>query len=78
MGENMKVRYDPDADILYLGFKDAEVENVVDVDDDVYLEYDKNGEVVGIEIHRVRDLIFPELLKYLLKAKELAKHLSAP
>ena len=74
----MKVRYDPDADILYLGFKDAEVENVVDVDDDVYLEYDKNGEVVGIEIHRVRDLIFPELLKYLLKAKELAKHLSAP
>ena len=75
MGENMKVRYDPDADILYLGFKDAEVENVVDVDDDVYLEYDKNGEVVGIEIHRVKDLIFPELLKYLLKAKELAKHL---
>jgi len=71
----MKVRYDPDADILYLGFKDAEVENVVDVDDDVYLEYDKNGEVVGIEIHRVKDLIFPELLKYLLKAKEIAKHL---
>ncbi len=75
MGENMKVRYDPDADILYLGFKDAEVENVVDVDDDAYLEYDKNGEIVGIEIHRVRDLIFPELLKYLLKAKEIAKHL---
>lgn len=75
MGENMKVRYDPDADILYLGFKDAEVENVIDVDDDVYLEYDKNGEVVGMEIHRVRDLIFPELLKYLLKAKEIAKHL---
>ena len=75
MGKNMKVRYDPDADILYLGFKDAEVENVVDVDDDAYLEYDKNGEVVGIEIHRVRDLIFPELLKYLLKAKEITKHL---
>ena len=75
MGENMKVRYDPDADILYLGFKDAEVENVVDVDDDAYLEYDKDGEVVGIEIHRVRDLIFLELLKYLLKAKEISKHL---
>lgn len=70
----MKVRYDPDADILYLGFKDAEVENVIDVDDDAYLEYDKSGEVVGIEIHRVRDLIFPELLKYLLKAKEMTKH----
>ncbi len=75
MGESMKVRYDPDADILYLGFKDAEVENVVDVDDDAYLEYDKNGEVVGLEIHRVRDLIFPELLKYLLKAKKIVKHL---
>ena len=75
MGKNMKVRYDPDADILYLGFKDAEVENVMDVDDDAYLEYDKNGEVVGIEIHRVKDLIFPELLKHLLKAKEIAKHL---
>ena len=34
----MKVRYDPDADILYLGFRDAEVENVVDIDDDAYFE----------------------------------------
>jgi len=73
MGENMKVRYDPDADILYLGFRDADVENVVDVDDDAYLEYDENGEVVGIEIHRVKDLIFPELLEYLLKARKVAK-----
>ena len=32
----MKVRYDPDVDIL--SFRDAEVENVVDIDDNAYLE----------------------------------------
>ena len=38
MGRSMRVRYDPDVDILYLGFRDAEVENVVDIDDNAYLE----------------------------------------
>ncbi len=69
----MKVRYDPEADILYLGFKESKVDNVVDVDEDAYLELDENGEPVGLEIHRVRDLILPEFLKYLQKAKEIAK-----
>jgi len=69
----MKVRYDSEVDILYLGFKDCEVENVIDVDEDVYLELNKDGEIVGLEIHRVKDLIFPELLKYLQKAKEIAR-----
>ncbi len=68
----MKVRYDPEADILYIGFKDSKVENVIDVDEDAYLELDESGEPVGLEIHRVSDLIFPELLKYLQKAKEVA------
>jgi len=71
----MKVRYDPESDILYLEFKDAEVENVIDVDEDAYVEFDEKGEIVGMEIHRVRDLILPELLRYLQRAKEIAKQI---
>jgi len=73
MGKNMKVRYDPESDIMYLGFKNSEVENVIDVDDDVYAEYDEKGELVGIEIHRVKDLILPELLKRIQKVKVFTK-----
>ncbi len=71
----MKVRYDPESDIMYLGFKNSEVENVIDIDDDVYAEYDEKGELVGIEIHRVKDLILPELLKHIQRARELIKQI---
>ena len=71
----MRVRYDPESDILYLEFKDAEVENVIDVDEDAYAEFDEKGEIVGMEIHRVRDLILPELLRYLQRAKKIAKQI---
>ena len=75
MGENMRVRYDPESDILHLEFRDSNVENVIDVDEDAYVEFDENGEIVGLEIHRVKDLILPELLRYLQRAKEITKQI---
>nr|QEK14936.1 DUF2283 domain-containing protein [Thermococcus aciditolerans] len=46
----MKVRYDPKADILYLLIREGPVADTDEVDDDVWFEYDENGNVVGIEI----------------------------
>ncbi|GAB6100974.1 DUF2283 domain-containing protein [Thermococcus atlanticus] len=46
----MKVRYDPNADILYILIREGPVTDTDEVDDDVWFEYDKNGNVVGIEI----------------------------
>ncbi|NJE03831.1 DUF2283 domain-containing protein [Thermococcus sp. MV11] len=46
----MKVRYDPKADILYILIREGPVADTDEVDDDVWFEYDENGNVVGIEI----------------------------
>jgi len=46
----MKVRYDPKADILYILSREDPVADTDEVDEDVWFEYDENGNVVGIEI----------------------------
>ncbi len=47
----MKVAYDPTADALYLReAEDLRVEHTEEVAKDIYLDYDTEGNVVGIEI----------------------------
>lgn len=66
MGENqMKVRYDPDSDILYLLIKEGDIEDTIEVSEDLFVEYDEKRDIVGIELWRVRRNLFGEVLKYL-------------
>jgi len=46
----MKVSYDSGDDILYMHFKDGPAEVVKEVEDNVIVELDKKGEVMGIEL----------------------------
>ena len=46
----MKVTYDPEVDALYILLKDAPVEESDEDKPGVVLDYDKAGNVVGIEI----------------------------
>ena len=46
----MKVRYDPDADVLSIALSDAPVEESDEEKSGVILDYDKSGNVVGFEI----------------------------
>ena len=46
----MKVRYDADSDILYISIKDEDVEDMDELGEDVFVEYNKDGEIIGIEI----------------------------
>ncbi len=50
----MKVEYDSEEDILYLHFKDGPAETVSEVEDDVIVELDKAGAVMGIEVWGIR------------------------
>lgn len=50
----MKVSYDPSEDILYIIVKKGLVFDSKEIDDDVRLEYDRNGNVAGIEIMNAR------------------------
>jgi len=52
--EGMKLDYSAEDDILYFHFKDGPAESVKEVEDNVMVELDKKGEVMGIEVWRVR------------------------
>ncbi len=45
----MKVRYDREADVLYIEFKDTTV-TTERIDQDIAFDYDEKGEIAGIEI----------------------------
>ena len=62
-----KVHYDPKADILYIVTKEGPVDDTMPADDDVYIELDENGNVVGIEIWRASTNIVENLTKVISK-----------
>ncbi len=46
----MKVRYDPEVDVLRITLSDAPVEESDEDKPGIILDYDKDGNVVGLEI----------------------------
>ncbi|MCL4429430.1 MAG: DUF2283 domain-containing protein [Chloroflexi bacterium] len=50
----VKASYDKEEDILYLLFKEGPSYEVIEADPDVYLELDKKGKIMGIEIWNAR------------------------
>jgi uncharacterized protein YuzE len=46
----MKITYDPEVDVLRILFKDAEIEESDEDKPGVILDYDKDGNIVGLEI----------------------------
>lgn len=45
----MKVRYDKEADVLYIEIKDTTV-TTKRLDQDIAVDYDASGEIAGIEV----------------------------
>ncbi len=46
----MKVKYDEEVDVLTIEFSDAPIEESDQGKPDVILDYDKDGNIVGLEI----------------------------
>mgnify|MGYP001584751185 CR=1 len=46
----MKIRYDSDADAIYIKLRDTEIAETKKVDDYTILDYDESGNLVGIEL----------------------------
>jgi uncharacterized protein YuzE len=46
----MKITYDPEVDVLRIVFSDAPVEESDEEKPGVILDFDKNGNVIGLEI----------------------------
>jgi len=67
----MKVVYDPEADILYIMIRDEKVKETRDLDEDIWIDINDRGEIVGIEIWQARKHIISEILEFLRKDKEV-------
>ncbi len=50
----MRLSYDSKSDILYMHFKDGPAESLKEVEDNVVVELDNKGEVMGIELWGIR------------------------
>ena len=59
----MKIRYDPKSDILYILIKEGEVSDTDEIDEDVWIEYDKDGNIIGIELWNAGENVIGNILK---------------
>ena len=60
----MKIRYDKDADAMYIKLKEDEIVNTKEIDRNTIIDLNKKGEIIGIEILFVKERN-PKLLKEL-------------
>jgi uncharacterized protein YuzE len=58
----MKIRYDADADAMYIKLRDSKVDHTKELDKDTMVDYDKLGRVIGVELLFVKERN-PSLLK---------------
>ncbi|MEM3716458.1 MAG: DUF2283 domain-containing protein [Candidatus Bathyarchaeia archaeon] len=50
MGSEYRIRYEPDADALYIWVREGRVADSEEVSDGVIIDYDEGGNILGIEI----------------------------
>lgn len=60
----MKIRYDPDADAMYIALKKDKVDKTKEIDENTAIDFNKKGDVIGIEILFVKERN-PSILKEL-------------
>ena len=58
----MKIRYDPDADAMYIRLREDTVDHTKEVDENTILDFNKAGQVIGVELLFVKERN-PGLLK---------------
>jgi len=58
----MKITYDPDADAMYIRFRDDTIDHTKEIDENTLLDFNKGNQVIGVEILFVRERN-PDLLK---------------
>ena len=58
----MKIRYDPEADAMYINVREEKIDHTQEIDDNTIIDFNKKGEVIGVEILFVKERN-PNLLK---------------
>ena len=50
----MEVKYFPDSDILFITFSDKEIVKTQDINQDIIIQFDKNGDLVNMTIKQAK------------------------
>jgi len=75
----MRMRYSQEADAIYIRLKENKIVNSGEISDGVIVDYDENGDVVGIEILWVSEkvdidqLIIQSFNKVMVESTEVSK-----
>ena len=51
----MKIRYDSDADAMYITLREDEVDHTKELDENTIIDYNKENEVIGVELLFVKE-----------------------
>ncbi|MBI2147643.1 DUF2283 domain-containing protein [Candidatus Woesearchaeota archaeon] len=51
----MKIRYDPDADAMYIKLREENVDHTSEIDDTTVVDFNKKGQVIGVELLFVKE-----------------------
>ncbi|MCW3133518.1 MAG: DUF2283 domain-containing protein [Methanophagales archaeon] len=68
MGENVKVWFDEETDILYVSLREGISVDSEEVAEDVRVEYDKQGQIIGVEIYNITKMLAKPLARQLREA----------
>ena len=60
----MKIRYDEEADVIYLRFRDGKIAESDEIKEGVIVDYDSKGKPIAIEILNANEILAkrPELV----------------
>ncbi|MCC6029304.1 MAG: DUF2283 domain-containing protein [Candidatus Korarchaeum sp.] len=61
----MKVRFDPEADILYILIKEGPLKDTVEIAEDLFIEIAEDGSIAGLEVWRARENVLKSLLEHI-------------
>ncbi len=70
MGKDIKVWFDEEMDILYISLKEGVSVDSEEVAEDIRVEYDEQGQIIGVEIYNITKMLAKNLAKQL---KEVMK-----
>ena len=57
MGKNIKISFDEENDIFYLSLKPGAAVDSEEITENVRIEYDANGQIIGIEIFNITKML---------------------
>ena len=60
----MRIKYDKEADVIYLRFREGKIEESDEIKDGVILDYDAKGNPIAIEVLHAKEILAdkPELI----------------